>query len=175
MKKTTKLIAIAAAAVAIFFTTNVNAQDVNTSPKFGIGLNVGVPTNEAWGFAVGGDLRYQFDIDKQLSVPITAGYTRLIGKEIGDSGVNFPSFGYIPVKAGLKVFFSDTGSGAYGLGEVGAAFAVGDYSGTNFVFSPAIGYSWSNGLDLAAKYEGITTSGSTTGYVGLRLAYGFKL
>jgi len=178
MKTTTKFLATAAAALAIFFSTNVNAQTTTTpesgaSPKFGIGLNVGIPTNDAWGVAVGGDLRYQFDIDKQLSVPITAGYTRLVGKET--NGIDFPSYGYIPVKAGLKYFFNDTGAGVYGLAEAGAAFAVGDFSGTNFVYSPAIGYAWSNGLDLAAKYEGITTSGSSTGYVGVRLAYGFKL
>jgi hypothetical protein len=174
MKKTTKFIAIAAAAVAIFFTTNVNAQDANTPPKFGIGLNVGIPTTDGYGFTVGGDLRYQFDIDKQLSVPITAGYTHFIGKEFGDSGIKIPDFGVIPVKAGLKIFFSNTGAGAYGLGEVGAAFSTSEGGGTAFAFSPAIGYAWSNGLDLAAKYEGYSNNG-TVGYAGIRLAYGFKL
>jgi hypothetical protein len=167
MKKSTKIIASAVAAVALFFSVNANAQ----SPKFGIGLNVGVPTSDAYGVAIGGDLRYQFDIDKQLSVPLTAGYTRLVGKEIGNTGIDFPSYGYIPVKAGLKYFFDTTGSGLYGLAEAGAGFAVGNYSGTEFVYSPALGYSWSNGLDLAAKYEGI----GNTGYAGIRLAYGFKL
>lgn len=164
-------LASAVAAVALFFSTNVNAQ---SSPKFGIGINVGVPTSDAYNFAIGGDLRYQFDIDKQLSIPITAGYTRFLGKEIGNTGVNYADFSYIPVKAGLKYFFNDTGAGAYGLAEAGAGFSTRSGGGTAFVYSPAIGYSWSNGLDLAAKYEGISNNGST-GYVGLRLAYGFKL
>ncbi|RYG13163.1 MAG: hypothetical protein EOO07_18055 [Chitinophagaceae bacterium] len=170
MNKSSRFLATAAAAVALFFSTNVNAQ---SSPKFGIGLNVGAPTNDSYSFAIGGDLRYQFDIDKQLSVPLTAGYTRLMGKDLGI--VTVLDYGYIPVKAGLKYFFNDTGAGVYGLAEAGAAFAVGDYSGTNFVYSPALGYAWSNGLDLSAKYEGISFNPGNTGYVGLRLAYGFKL
>ncbi|MFI5453027.1 outer membrane beta-barrel protein [Pedobacter sp. UC225_61] len=168
MKNSTKFLASAVAAVALFFSVNANAQ---SAPKFGIGLNVGAGTSTGQSLAIGGDLRYQFDIDKQLSVPVTAGYTSIQYKEAyGDI-----SYSYIPVKAGLKIFFSNTGAGAYGLAEAGAAFGVGDVSGTNFVYSPAIGYSWSNGLDLAAKYEGITANGGNTGYVGLRLAYGFKL
>jgi len=172
MNKSTKFLATAAAAVALFFSTHVNAQ---SSPKFGIGLNLGIPTSNAHTFALGGDLRYQFDIDKQLSVPLTAGYTRLFGAEIGNTGVNAPDRAYIPVKAGLKYFFNDSGSGVYGLAEAGAAFSVGAYSGTHFVYSPALGYSWSNGLDLSAKYEGFNADKINTGYFGLRLAYGFKL
>lgn len=168
MNKTSKFLATAAAAVALFFSTNANAQ---SSPKFGIGLNVGAPTRNSYSVAIGGDLRYQFDIDKQLSIPLTTGYTRFIAKDLP----NYPDFGYIPVKAGLKYFFNDTGSGVYGLAEAGAAFSVGAYSGTNFIYSPALGYAWSNGLDLAAKYEGFNDAGFNTGYFGLRLAYGFKL
>ena len=74
-----------------------------------------------------------------------------------------------------------TGSGciaiacAYAFAEGGSAFGTNSGSGTSFVYSPAVGYAWSNGLDLGAKYEGLSKDGSNTGYVGLRLAYGFKL
>ena len=173
MKTITKIIATSAAVVALFFTTNVNAQ--STARNLGIGLNVGVPTSDAYSFAIGGDLRYQFNVDKQLSIPVTAGYTHLSGKEIGNSGVNYESFGYIPVKAGAKYFFNESGSGLYGLAELGPAFGTNEGSGTSFVYSPAIGYSWDNGLDLGAKYEGLSKNSANTGYFGLRLAYGFKL
>lgn len=159
--------ATTAAVLALFVSVNANAQGTR---KFGIGLNAGAGVGTGQSFAIGGDLRYQLDVAKQLSIPITAGYTNIQYKD----GYGDFSYGYIPVKAGLKYFFNDSGAGAYGLAEAGAAFAVGDASGTDFVYSPAIGYAWSNGLDLAAKYEGITTGG-TNGYVGLRLAYGFKL
>ncbi|MCY1533086.1 hypothetical protein D9M68_683950 [compost metagenome] len=162
----------AVAVVALFFSTIVQAQ---STPKLGIGLNAGVPTRDFYSAAIGGDLRYQFDVDKQLSIPISAGYTHFFGKEIGNTGVNYASFGFIPVKAGLKYFFNDTGSGAYGLAEAGAAFATGSASGTAFAYGPSLGYSWSNGLDLSAKYEGYARDGGNNGYIGLRLAYGFKL
>jgi hypothetical protein len=167
MKNSTKLLASAVAVVALFFSINVNAQ---SAPKFGIGLNVGVPTTTGYSLAIGGDLRYQFDIDKQLSVPITAGYMNFSLKDTYGGG----SFGMIPVKAGLKYFFNDTGAGAYGLAEAGAGFSTASGGSTSFVYSPAIGYAWSNGLDLGAKYEGYSNNGNF-GWAGIRLAYGFKL
>lgn len=169
MNKSSKFLATAAAAVALFFSVNANAQ---SSPKFGIGLNVGAPTSSLYGLALGGDLRYQFDIDKQLSIPITTGYTRFLGK---DATFAIPDRGYIPAKVGLKYFLNETGSGVYGLAEAGLAIGVGTYTNTDFLYAPAIGYAWSNGLDLAAKYEGFNDGAISTGYFGLRLAYGFKL
>ena len=165
--------ATAAAAIALFVTTNVNAQDAPQGQKLGIGLNVGVPTNSGSSLALGADLRYQFDIDKQLSIPVTTGFTTIFNKDIGNFKVD--NSNYVPLKAGLKYFFDPSGSGAYGLAEAGAAFGINKGSGTSFLYSPAIGYAWSNGLDLAAKYEGLSRSGATTGFVGVRIAYGFKL
>ena len=63
MKTITKIIATSAAVVALFFTTNANAQ---SSPKLGIGIIGGIPTSDGYNVALGADLRYQFDIDKQL-------------------------------------------------------------------------------------------------------------
>jgi hypothetical protein len=168
MKTITKIIATSAAVVALFFTTNANAQ---SSQKLGIGITAGIPTSDVYGVALGADLRYQFDIDKQLSIPVTAGYTNLSIKDEFGGG----SVGYIPVKAGVKYFFNDSGSGVYGLAELGAGFGTKSGSGTSFVYSPAVGYAWSNGLDLGAKYEGLARNGNSTGFFGLRLAYGFSL
>lgn len=168
MNRTTKFLASAAAVVALFFTTNANAQ------KLGVGLNLGIPTNDGYSFAVGGDARLQFDVAKQISIPVTAGYTHFIGKDLTNN-VKGSDYGYIPLKAGIKVFLNDTGSGAYALGEAGAAFGVTSGAGTHFVYSPAIGYAWSSGLDLGVKYEGVPVSGTTVGQVALRIAYGFKL
>lgn len=169
----------AAFAVAVFITSNANAQSRN----FGIGLDAGIPTKTGGQFAIGGDLRYQFNIDEQLSIPITAGYTNLSYKydtnEANNGYVSTRSinsnFGYIPVKVGAKYFFDKSGSGVYGLAELGAAFGTNKGSGTSFVYSPAIGYSWNSGIDLGAKYEGLTRNSLTNGYFGIRLAYGFKL
>ena len=167
MKTTTKFFASAVAAMALFFTTNVNAQK-----NLGFGLNLGVPTSDKYEFAVGGDVRLQFNLNEQLSVPLTAGYTHITT----GGGASTPNdFGYVPLKAGLKYFLNTTGSGAYALGEVGAAIGVSKDAGTSLLFSPAIGYSWSNGLDLSLKYEGMPRTLKNTDHVALRIAYGFEL
>lgn len=168
MKTITKIIATSAAVVALFFSTNASAQ--NSARNLGIGLNVGAGTTTGYGLVLGGDIRYQFNVDKQLSIPVTAGYNNFSIKDSYGGG----SFGVIPVKAGAKYFFNDSGSGAYGLAELGAGFGTKSGSGTSFVYSPAIGYAWANGLDLAAKYEGYSNNGSI-GFAGIRLAYGFSL
>jgi len=175
MKNSTKFLAGAVAAIAIFFTTSVSAQT-----KLGIGLNVGAPTGDAKDFynvALGIDARLQFDVSKQISIPVTTGYTSFIGKDytIGNTTINGSDYGFIPVKAGVKVFFDESGSGLYGLAELGAAFGTNKGSGTAFIYSPALGYSWSNGLDLGLKYEALSKNSSTLGQVALRIAYGFNL
>ncbi len=173
MKTITKILATSAAVVALFFSTAANAQQ-----KLGVGVSVGIPTASTHSFAIGGDVRYQIDLDKQLSVPITAGYTHFSGKEIGSTGYDYSSYGYIPLKAGVKYFFDESGSGAYGLAELGASIGTGPSGiGTGFLYVPSVGYSWSNGLDLGLRYEGNTTKyfDKSLSQVALRIAYGFKL
>ena len=179
MKKSTKFFASAGAAVAIFFTTNASAQ------KIGIGANLGIPTSDVYSFAAGVDARIQFDVTKQLSVPVAVGYTHFFAKDYIyfpdglQSPQELPDYGYIPVKTGLKYFFDPSGSGIYAMGEVGAAIGVSDNAKTTFLYAPTLGYSWSNGLDLGLKYENagkaVRGLGNESGQVALRIAYGFKL
>jgi len=164
MKTITKIFATSAAVVALFFSTGANAQNL------GVGLNLGLPTTDGYDFAIGGDVRYQINLDEQLSIPLTAGYTHFLGQD------NIPDFGYIPLKAGVKYFFEPSGSGLYGLAELGAGIGVTPSGAkTGFLYAPSIGYSWSSGLDLGVRYEGNSVSGATLGQVALRVAYGFKL
>jgi len=171
MKKTTKILTTAAAAVALFFSTNAMAQS-----SLGVGVIAGTPTDNARSHVLSAELRLQLNVSTRWSIPITGGYTRMYAKD-NSTGVNAIDRDYIPVKVGAKYFFAERGSGLYGLLEGGAGLATGDYptDNTRFIYSPAFGYAWSNGLDLSGKYEGFRASGITTGYWGVRLAYGFKL
>ena len=181
MKKSTKIFASAVAAVAMFISSNASAQ------KIGVGADVGIPTSSAYSFAGGLDVRIQFDVTKQLSVPVVTGYNRFWAKdhfdENGTTFYNTPDYAYIPLKTGLKYFFAPSGSGTYVMGEVGAAFGVSHDSKTTFMYAPTIGYSWSNGLDLGIKYENAgkgdalryVSDKNHTGQVALRIAYGFKI
>ena len=169
MKNSIKLIASAAAAVALFFTTNVNAQSADSKAlRLGVGVSAGIPTNDAYSFAIGGDLRLQKDFSTNISGLLSAGYNSFSLKDEFGGG----SYGMIPVKAGAKVFFAES---AYFSGELGAGFGTESGSKTAFLWAPGIGYGFDNGLDLGLRYEGAEFKGSSLGQVALRVAYGFKL
>lgn len=169
MKTNTKIIASAVAAVALFFTTTVNAQSGDSKAwRLGVGLNAGIPTTKAYSFAIGGDLRLQKDFSSNISGLLSAGYTNFSVKDSYGGG----STGMIPVKAGAKVFFAEN---TYFSGELGAGFSTEDGGETAFLWAPGIGYGFDNGLDLGLRYEGAEFKGGSIGQVALRIAYGFKL
>ncbi|TKC09353.1 outer membrane beta-barrel protein [Pedobacter frigoris] len=167
MKNSTKILASAVAAVALFFTTSVNAQD-SKALRLGIGLNAGLPTTTGYSFVIGGDLRLQKDFSSNVSGILSAGYNSWSLKDSYGGG----SFGMIPVKAGAKIFFAES---AYVSGELGAGFGTESGSKTAFLWAPGVGYGFDNGLDLGLRYEGAEVSGASLGQVALRIAYGFKL
>lgn len=149
--------------------------------RLGFGINAGYVLDDPFDFALGGDVRLQYDLTKRYSLTLTTGFTNFF---VGDEGSDF---GFIPVKAGFKAFVWE--DRFYLLGEAGAAFAVTNresYKGTestSFLIAPGIGYA-TKYVDLSLRYEHYTdfpvvnnnnTFGSGTGQLALRLAYGFKL
>jgi hypothetical protein len=169
MKNSTKLIISAVAAVALFFSTNVNAQSGDSKAlRLGVGVNAGLPTNDAYSFVIGGDLRLQKDFSSNISGLLSAGYNSWSVKDEFGGG----SVGMIPVKAGAKIFFAES---AYFSGELGAGFGTEDGAKTAFLWAPGVGYGFDNGLDLGLRYEGAEYKGASLGQIALRVAYGFKL
>ena len=166
MKTTTKFFASAVAAMALFFTTNVNAQSEDSkATRLGIGLSAGIPTTKGLDVALGADLRLQKDFSSNISGLLSAGYTRFVA-DGGDAS-------FIPVKAGAKIFFAES---AYFSGEIGAGIGTEKGSSTAFLWAPGIGYGWDNGLDLGLRYEGAEfKGGGSLGQIALRVAYGFRL
>lgn len=165
----TKFMASAVAAVALFFATNANAQTEpagdSQDTRLGIGLSLGIPTHDAFNFAIGGDLRLQKDFSSNISGIASLGYTNFSAK-----GEDAGSIGFIPLKAGVKVFPMER---FYISGEIGAGFGTDDGQKTSFVWSPGIGVGLNNGLDLGLRYESF--SKYDLGQVALRIAYGFNL
>lgn len=166
MKTSIKRIATAAAAVALFITTNANAQSGDSkATRLGVGLNVGISTNDAYNLVLGGDLRLQQDFASNVSGTLSAGYTNF-----SVDGEDAGSVGFIPLKAGIKVFPVER---VYISGEVGAGFGAKDGVKTSFVWAPGVGIGFNNGLDLGLRYESF--SRYDMGQVALRIAYGFNL
>lgn len=133
--------------------------------RLGFAVNAGLTTGDYFNWALGGDVRLQYDMTKRTSLTLTTGFTNLFGD--GD----VPDLGFIPAKAGFKAFVWE--DQFYVLGEVGAGFAVtNDYDETTFLWSPGIGYA-TDVIDISVRYEGMNDFHADQ--IALRLAYGFKL
>lgn len=176
MKNSTKLVAIAIAAVTTFFATNVKAQDSNPW-RLGIGVEGGVPTGAAHNgssFVLGGTARLQYGADKGLAWTLTSGYYNFFAKSFdlpGGGSVKGDDLGMVPVKVGIKAYFAPS---IYFGAEAGAGFETNGNNNTKLILSPGIG--WSNSSwDVGVRYENFSGQSTNYGLVGLRLAYGFGL
>lgn len=171
-----KLFRTFAILLVTLFTTSAFSQDITGTNnaelnnyeqgfRLGFGLNGGIPTDSNFDFALGGDVRLQYDLTQRGSLTLTTGYTHLFVDN------NTEDLGFIPVKAGFKYFV--LGESIYLAGEAGAGIPVtNNYNDTSFLWAPSIG--WANDvLDISARYEGMNDFG--TDQVALRIAYGFKL
>ncbi|MCI9846316.1 putative porin [Flavobacterium pectinovorum] len=160
------------AAIAMMYTTTSTAQQndeiQNYDQKFklGFGVSGGLPTDgDDYDWALGGDVRLQYDLSKRTSLTLTTGFTNLfVGNDI-------PDLGFIPAKAGFKAFVWE--DQFYVMGEVGAGFAVTNgYNETSLLWAPSIGYATKH-LDISVRYEDYDKF--NTNQIALRLAYGFEL
>lgn len=182
MKKLTKLAAVALTGVALLIGTNVKAQTTPASKlRFGIGLEAGAPTgnihSSTYGsgsnFELGGTARLQYGTSDHFAITLTSGYYNFFEKQYISNNVTYKpsSIGVIPVKAGLKAFFTDN---IYFSAEAGAGFETRYTKDTKLILSPGLG--WANQKwDVGVRYEDFSGQGNSYGLVGLRVAYGFEL
>jgi len=170
MKITGKIKLLFVFALTLLFAHNTQAQDTSSKTfepgfRLGFGVNGGMPTNrDTYDFAIGGDVRLQYDLTSRASLTLTTGFTNLFIKHVDD-------IGFVPAKAGFKVFVWE--DQFYVLGEVGGGFVVTNgYEQNTYIWSPGIGYATEN-IDVSLRYEGYTDW--NTNQIALRVAYGFKL
>ncbi len=186
MKKTTKLLASVATAAAIFFATNVNAQTITPNKlRFGIGVEGGLVTGSAHDFSnaeIGGTGRLQYGVSNNLAITLTSGYYNFFGKNEPGTDLKYQSLGMVPIKAGIKYFYT---SNLYLGAEVGAGIETKTFlpqgvdenfanKDTKLILSPALGYATKH-WDVGVRYENYSGQSNNYGLVALRLAYGFGL
>lgn len=172
MKNLKNLRTLFFAAFALVVTTTISAQDINDAAnydqkfKLGFGLSGGIPTDgDDYDWALGGDVRLQYDLSKRTSLTLTTGFTNLF------VGNDAPDLGFIPAKAGFKAFFWE--DQFYVMGEIGAGFAVTNgYEQSTLLWAPSIGYATKH-VDISVRYEDYDKF--NTNQIALRLAYGFDL
>lgn len=171
-----KLQIICLAAFAFLFSNTTFAQETEATNydqgfRLGFGVNGGLPTDGDYDWALGGDVRLQYDLSKKTSLTLTTGFTNLFNGKKDAAGNDIKDLGFIPAKAGFKAFVLK--DQFYVMGEVGAGFAVTNgYNNTTFLWAPGIGYA-NKYIDLSVRYEDYKDF--RTNQVALRVAYGFKL
>jgi len=178
MKRSTKLVAAALIAGALFIGNNVNAQTAATAVnpwRFGIGLEAGAPTGNAHTISnveLGGTARLQYDVTNNFAWTLTSGYYNMFGKEVpAIPNAKYASLGIVPVKLGIKAFFA---SDLYFGAEAGAGFETHGGSNTKLILSPTLGFA-NKKWDVGVRYENFSGQSDSYGLVGLRVAYGFGL
>jgi hypothetical protein len=142
MKNKSKLIAIAIAAVAIFFTTNVKAQTSDPNKwRLGIGVEGGIPTGSINGYSkfdLGGTLRLQYGVGKNVALTLTSGYYNFFADDAAKA-TGGTDVGIVPVKVGVKAFFLPS---FYFGAEAGAGLETNYAKNTKLLLSPGLG--WAN-------------------------------
>jgi hypothetical protein len=174
---------------------NIKAQDINnpvtpktTSIGSGIRLSAGVESgiplgklNNNYNLNFGGSLQADFPVlDRQLYVTLNTGFNNIYADDI----TNAPDIQLIPVKVGLKYF---PVKNFYIQGEAGASFIanktdMGATKSAAFVYAPQVGVLFNVGrknyIDAGVRFESNSkfyTNGSTSNFIGLRVAYAFNL
>ena len=169
-----KKILLVAVFAVVAFTASAQTEAKGRT-RFSIGLEAGLPIGDAgdvYSSMLGGSVKVEIPVASALFATVSGGYTKpSLKKELKDFG--FESSGIIPLKAGLKYFFT---SNFYGAGEIGAAIGTADGAETLLAFAPGIGISYpvsdKNDIDAGVRYESWSKNGSIN-QIGFHVALKF--
>lgn len=180
--KMKKLLLSLALVAGLGLAANAQTKDpAMNGSKIGVGADFAFPMGDfgdAYNFGVGGSLNFQAPIANKLNFVGEAGYLSFTGKEYTTLGVTVkaPTFGTIPVKAGLRYFLAEN---FYAQGQIGAAIASEEGRKTGFLYAPSLGVEFpvadKMSIDFGARYEGWSYDGGTNSFIGLRAALNFGL
>ena len=192
MKKV--MLSILVLALATIMVSNSNAA---SKLSLSVGPDVLIPMGtfgDAVSTGFGGSVRGQYDINTMASVGLTVGYYTWSGKDV--AGVSGPNFKGLPIRVFGKYYFMPDGAArVYGIAELGLFFSSvdvpsqtiggftvggGSASSSDFNYAPGVGVelplgSGSTKLDVSIRYDGIATSGSSSGSLGARVGINFPL
>jgi hypothetical protein len=181
---------ILATVVCLAWFTSVNAQG-----RFSAGAELAMPMGDfadLAGFGFGASLGYELPVTDNIGITANAGYL-MFGKKTMEVGPLKTEYQYsmIPIQLGGKYYFGETMEGIYLGAQVGVhmlmfkfkteAYSMGGItipavsesdSKTKLSYAPVVGYHLAN-IDLSARYQMVATEGSTTSFIGLRIAYVF--
>lgn len=175
MKKTILVIAV------LFASTVMYAQSGSSSvQKFdlSVGVDGGLPLGnlkETSKFGIGGTAKLGYNVTDNIAVTFQTGYISFAGKseEFEGEKYKWPSLNFIPFKFGGRYTFAN---GFYAEPQLGFSRlgAKGEGGATGFTYAINAGYRMTPGIDVSARYEGVSKEG-TVSFIGIRAAYSFGL
>jgi len=144
------------------------AQDkvVSKGPELSIGVDGGIPVGdfkESHKFGIGGTAKFAYNFDENVAITLQSGYISFSGKD------GFESAGFIPVKVGGRYTFP----GGFFIEPQLGFTSINHGVGTKFTYAGNIGYRMTPGIDVSARYEGVSVSGGSLPFIGFRVAYSF--
>jgi hypothetical protein len=158
------------AVAAMFVAAGSFAQSKTVTPfEVSIGAEGGLPLGdfkETSKFGYGGSVKFAYNTDPNVAITLQSGYLSFSGKTIGL--FEYPRLGFIPVKLGGRYTFP---GGLYLEPQFGVTF-INENVGTGFTYAGNLGYHMVPGIDISARYEGISKDG-TVSFIGFRVAYAF--
>ncbi|PZP49115.1 MAG: hypothetical protein DI598_08615 [Pseudopedobacter saltans] len=172
-------------------TTKTVVTTYNGKPRelrpIGSELSIGVETGLAVGnlkhyssMGVGGSVKYAYNFNESMAATFQSGYISFISKNPTHDGTNYGNgkikTSQIPFKAGFRYslgrFYMEPQLGVSLLRQKMIDTGNSDNT-TGFTYAGNIGVLATRDFDISVRYEGISKSGGSIGYLGLRLAYSF--
>lgn len=160
----------------------VTASSSYAQGRFSVGGNLGLPLGDFsnyYSFGFGASGAYEANITDKLNWTATVGILSFSGKTVdyGSGPISVPSATLIPILGGVKYYVNEMFNGFYVSGQLGFTSTSVSYGGitassTDFSFAPGVGYHLTN-IDIGAAYNIISSSGSSTDWLGVRVAYVF--
>jgi len=160
--------------LAVLFTGFINAQ---SKMAFGLQAGVAIPTGDfgdGFDMGFGGQGNFAYHINPMLDVTASVGYLTWSGKTDGFT------FSTVPVLAGVRYYFGKDKFKPYVAAELGMHFTSSEYeylgvsyssSDSYFGFGAGAGFLYKMGpnldLDVNAKYNSISTEGSSSSYISV--------
>lgn len=174
MKKLVLLLAVGSLLNYAAFAQKKDDKKSTETPSIGVGVDVAFPMGDLADvskFGIGGTVKIAFPAGPG-AVTVTTGYINFSGKDVtvGNLTMTTSSTYLIPFKAGYRL---NLGQGFNIEPQLG--YSAGKNSSGGFTYAAGLGYIINDQVDLSARYEGVSKSGSTLSFIGLRVAYNFSL
>ncbi|MGY4536700.1 hypothetical protein ACVW0P_001114 [Mucilaginibacter sp. UYNi724] len=174
-----KLLLLSAILCGLSITSFAQTSPAPRTAKWNFGFEAGLPLghlHEAYSSVFGAYAKYEYPVFKSTFITASTGYRRYFFtdelKQYTKSvvGEDRSGVGSIPIMIGVKHYFGD---GLFAEGQIGKSFYTRKGSGSSFDYDLGVGYTFRNGIEISARYQGFNQSNVNTNIAAIRLGFRF--